>query len=729
MVDRKTMTIIHVVPHQHFDLVWRRDVAWYNQRRDQLYTQVLELMRKYSNFTYTFSQAMPIREFLNKHPELRDEFATYLNSGRFEIIGGSESICDLNMTSPAAIMNNIESGMKYFSDEFKYKVTVGAFEDAFGVPEQLPAILKTVGYRFYKAGRMPRPGQPDLNGNFIWRAKGSDAVRCISPGNECSDWGWGYPDNPDDPTPVTMEERRAKVLARLMLAVNNSDPHVLYSVMGEEHDIVDGLPELLEEASVKTGAKYIFSTYNNYYDSLSEKYWQDVPCYDAETDVSRLFTGCYTSRINSKLAPRKLEYSIVAYNFASLTQKVDKLPREVSESLYLLQFHDAVCGCHIDENADKLNVRFQQSRELVPSVSLTVPFKSQLPDFHSEQKTKLKFDSDTINFGDFTINIKQDKLCSVKYHGKELGSICELSAREDSGTLWTEEYSSKKRAFAELETIESINSGENTLEIITKLSCEDFKTMWPGFSMLKSRKHLTFNKESSCIAVEFEIFWLGSATELAVRWTAAGDNLDTCTAETPFGSRKRVAYKPSADTMSGDVFPVLNWCSTEQVAIFNRGTPGHALREGGLETIILRSPVKRWSPWFPVTPTDQSRDNGEHVFEFIVDMDGGEKSLSDLHREGIEYNLGDNAQSIDSDAFACLPENIVIADARKDLSGQVHALLFEAEGRDCVWKDYKLNINELFNPYKIKRYIINDGSKINTPSSVRKRRRTVSPIA
>jgi len=395
----------------------------------------------------------------------------------------------------------------------------------------------------------------------------------------------------------------------------------------------------------------------------------------------------------------------------------------------MLQFHDAICGCHIDENADKLGSWFQKGIKLVPSFSLTMPFKSQLPDFYGEQKIQLEFDSDIIKFGDFNIKIEQDKLCSVKYNGKELGNICELSAREDSGTLWTEEYSSKKRAFAELETIESIHAGENTLEIITVFSCEDFKTMWPGFSMLKARKQLTFSKKSSCIAVKFEIFWLGSATELAVCWTAAGNDLDICTAETPFGSRKRTVYNPTSDTMSGDAFPVLNWCGTKDAAIFNRGTSGHALREGVLETIILRSPVKRWSPWFPVTPSDQSRDNGEHIFQFVVDMDGGKKSLSDLHREGIEYNLGDNVQSIEFDGFACLPENIVIADSRKDSSGQIHVLLFEAEGRDCVWKDYRLNINELFNPYQIKRCIINDESKINTSSSVRERRRTVSPIA
>jgi len=335
------------------------------------------------------------------------------------------------------------------------------------------------------------------------------------------------------------------------------------------------------------------------------------------------------------------------------------------------------------------------------------------------------FHSDWI---DFTIDIKQDKLRSVHYLEKQLGSVCELVAREDSGTLWTEEYSSRIRAFGELETIKSVRAGKNFLEIITEFLYEDFRAMWPGFSSLKVRKHLVFSKSHSYIAVKIELFWLGSATELAVRWTAAGTNLDICTAEIPFGSRQRTAYVPSRDTMTGDAFPVLNWCRTEHAAILNRGTPGHALRNGGLETIILRSPLKRWSPWFPVTPTHQSCDNGKHVFEFVVDINGGKKSFSDLHHEGIEYNLGDNVKSVELDVFACLPGNIVIADARKDSSGQIHLLLFEAEGRECIWKDYNFNISELFNPYQIKKCVINE-EKINTSSGGGKRRRAVSTTA
>ncbi len=720
---------VHVVPHQHFDLIWRRKFAWYSKRRAEIFIQALDQLRRYPGYTFTFSQAMPIREFLTDFPQYRDEFTKNLHAGRLEILGGCESICDLNMSSPAAIIANIESGLNYFRKEFNYQVTAGAFEDAFGVPDQLPSVLKMSGYRFYKAGRMPRTGHPDLSGDFIWRAKSGDSIRCVSPETGNSDWGWGYSHNPDDPARPTMSERRGKVLESLLSAAFKDTSDVLYFMTGEEHDIVEKLPELLDQASAVTGAAYKFSTCNRYYDSLPESHWKNAPVYDSATDLSRLFTGCYTSRIGSKLHARKLEYGISSHNFNSLDSKPAKLPRSVNNSLFLLQFHDSICGCHIDENASVLERRFSKSDKVLSKNQPAVAFKTRIPDFKTESKKVYKPDTGKIKFGKFHLKIAQGQLNSVEFSGCDYGNICELAAREDSGTLWTEEYSGGKFNFAGQEMIDYVSIGPNNLDIVTKFQFDDFKSMWPGFSMLNSRKRMTFNKNSSFVSVKFEIFWMGGATELSVRWTAAGDKLKKCLVETPFGSRERTPCQPSTDTMTGDAFPVLNWCRTGKTAIFNRGTPGHALRGGGIETIILRSPVKRWSPWFPVTPSDQSRDNGNHAFEFLVDLGGGKRSAADLHRTGIEYNLGDNVSEIKVDAFALLPDNIVIAGAHRDEAGCIHALLFEAEGHNSVWKDSNFRIGELFKPYQIKKCIIVDGSKIHTSAGLGKRRRAISPVA
>ena len=172
---------VHVVPHQHFDIVWRREVAWYRQRRAELYTQALTLLSSHPEATFTFSQSAPIREFLTTQPQWREPMAGLLAEGRLEITGGSETICDLNMCSPGAVVENMASGLAWFESELGYRVTVGAFEDAFGVPAQLPAILALFNFRFYKAGRMPQPGQPDLVDDFVWTARDGTSIHCVAP--------------------------------------------------------------------------------------------------------------------------------------------------------------------------------------------------------------------------------------------------------------------------------------------------------------------------------------------------------------------------------------------------------------------------------------------------------------------------------------------------------------------------------------------------------------------
>ena len=175
--------VLHIVPHQHFDLVWRRTFDWYEQRRAELYRQVMELLRTQPEFTFTFCQVWPIRRWLERDPEMRREFSRWLRSGRIEIVGGTESICDLNMTAPAALDHNVQAGRQWLKEQFGYTVRAAAFEDAFGVSGQLPQLIQHWGYEFFKAGRMPRPGQNDISGDFRWRGLDGTVIKCISPGN------------------------------------------------------------------------------------------------------------------------------------------------------------------------------------------------------------------------------------------------------------------------------------------------------------------------------------------------------------------------------------------------------------------------------------------------------------------------------------------------------------------------------------------------------------------
>ncbi len=694
------MKTIHVIPYQHFDIVWRRNVNWYIKKRESLYIQALKLLREHPDSTFTFTQAYPVREFLINNPEYKLTFQELMNSGRLEIIGGMETIPDLNMCSGAAIVRNIETGLEWLRSEMNYTVQAGCFEDAFGVSAQFPGILKLCGYKYLKASRMPREGQDDVCGNFRWRGKDGTLIRCISHLSSNLDWGWGYPDNPDEKRLPSEKERHLKISSRLLAASKTGSENVLYVVMGEEHDIYQGIPDILKELNRNSECAYVFSTFSRFYQTATDSAWEETPIIENEIDLSRLFTGCYATRPESKTNPRRLEHELLGAEMSSALNGGNCESRSSWQNLFVMQFHDAICGCHIAENARYLKRLYHEALKEVDAHETLIPWKRQLPDFDGRLTPFNLRSSQNINIGNYAIAVENNLLTSINLSETELGQICRMSLKEDSGTLWTEEYSGREYTHNEAEAVVSIKRGKDIVEITTEAAAPPFKEMWPGFSQLKWRKKYRFHNDSDAVMIILEFDWIGNSTEIAMRWDS--DTTTECTAEIPFGSVKRGEYMPARNTMRGDSFPACNWVRAANFAVFNRGTPGHALRNGRLESILMRSPVKRWSPWFPVTPDESCWSNGKNNFTFLWMPVSQNSKNSSLHRIGIEFNFQSRIKYFESVEFKDIPENLVLSSVSK-AGDDMEILLFEADGKSCVWKNPAFGINEAFNPYEIKK--------------------------
>ena len=152
--------LLHVTPHSHFDVIWRRPFAWYTTRRAQIYRRALDLLEQRPDFRYSFCQALPLQLFLRQHPREKKRFTRFLAEGRLEIIGGPWTIPDLNLSSGESILRNQLQGLRWFKRTFGLTITTACMEDAFGIPASLPRLLRAAGLDFYRASRMPRPGQP-----------------------------------------------------------------------------------------------------------------------------------------------------------------------------------------------------------------------------------------------------------------------------------------------------------------------------------------------------------------------------------------------------------------------------------------------------------------------------------------------------------------------------------------------------------------------------------------
>lgn len=698
------MTKIHVVPHQHFDIIWRRPVEWYEKRRKDLYKQALDLLEKNPTFTFTFCQALTFRTFLETNRKRKASVINLLKEKRLEFIGGPETICDLNMSSGISILKNIESGKNWFKEELGYEIRAGAFEDAFGVSAQLPQILKISGYDFYKAGRMPQSGQNDLCGDFLWEGTDGSQIKCISPLRDNTLWGWGYSENPDKSVKLDQNARHEKIYNHLKktASLEKDRENMLFVAMGEEHDILESIVEILPRLNEETGAEFIFSTFTKYYDSLPDDYWQTRPVASHKTDLSRIFTGCYASRYLSKKHPRNLEHKLIGAQFenAEKKKKIDYSP--AWKNLFIMQFHDAICGCHVSENAKFLKRLYKQSLDsLNAPQKILIPWEPYLPNMKEKFTSSVKATSNQ-SWGKFKITTENDALRNITYKNASLGKLCEISLREDSGTLWTEEYSDKSYLFSGKEKIERMRKSKNFLEATTSGENSGFRKMWPGFSQLVWKKTLLMHK-SGYIFVNIELDWLGNSTEIALRWNSSFVN--NCNIEIPFGSRNLNAYQKTEDTIWGESFPVLNWAKTDDFILFNNGTPAHVIRNGKLETILLRSPVKRWSPWFPVTPDKTSWDNGKSQFSFLWAPNESRLKNSDLHRIGMEFNLKTECEQGCFPWAKRIPENLVIAEAEFD-GEKTNLLLFESDGNRTKWRDSDLDVNETFEAFEIKRIAV-----------------------
>lgn len=223
---------LFVVPHSHFDLIWRRPVAWYRRRRAEIYRAALDLLEARPDFRYSFCQAFGLQAFFRDCPRERVRFRRYVREGRLEIIGGPFTIPDVNLAHGEAIARNQLMGLDWLQEQLGIRPSIACMEDAFGVPASLPALLQSCGLPFCRASRMPRPGRPDLNGPFHWT--GHDGTVMPACGPEGMAWGLGQPSNVDAPPhdyAGMVEQYRSDLRA---CRWDGSRP-VLFSLVGEEH--------------------------------------------------------------------------------------------------------------------------------------------------------------------------------------------------------------------------------------------------------------------------------------------------------------------------------------------------------------------------------------------------------------------------------------------------------------------------------------------------------------
>jgi alpha-mannosidase len=367
-----------IAPGQHFDILWRKPLQYYRDTQAAVIRRVLDIVDEFPEFRFSLHQANVLRHFIDKHPQHAPRLKQCVANGAVEIVGGMETIPDTNMVCGESLVRNILYGKQWVRSTFGIEPRIGSLLDAFGSSGQLPQIFAGTSHDALLPGRVPgvkltpRFGCPP----FLWTGIDGTVIKAINFSldgisiDTMNTWyGWGVMEGFDKryaSETITEAQVTSDVHHTLQAATADENPHrhTLLVLYGEEH-----LPRREVALAVRSfksnGTSVRFGHMADFLDSVD---WNGS-IEQVRGDCNAEFTGCYTTRIELKQANQRTEVALynaeLLHALAALQGSMPPDAQALKEpwrKLFVCQFHDALCGCHIDENYHHITTCFAQAR-------------------------------------------------------------------------------------------------------------------------------------------------------------------------------------------------------------------------------------------------------------------------------------------------------------------------------------------------------------------------------
>ncbi|MCM8768179.1 MAG: glycosyl hydrolase-related protein [Candidatus Omnitrophica bacterium] len=331
--------------HHHSDLIWRRTKEDYDRVREEQILYNLNLFKKYREFRFCFAQAYIIETFLKQHPEYFSKIKQLVKEKKIYFVGGMISIPDTNLVCGEAIIRNIFLGRKYYKEHFNVEIEIAWFMDAFGMSGQIPQILRKSNFKYLLPGRTP--GLPENFGSdFLWEGiDGSKILTSFATGSITT-----HTHLCNLPIIYSPNERMEASIIE-MLKQNREKLFAFYC-------LEEGFFDEQIFSNIKNYKEMMITQPIDYYKTLKN---EKLPIFKGEFNPE--FTGCYTTRIEIKKLNRKAENILIncekINSIANIVKSIEydnNFFNNLWEKLAICQFHDGICGCHIDDvYTDMLN--------------------------------------------------------------------------------------------------------------------------------------------------------------------------------------------------------------------------------------------------------------------------------------------------------------------------------------------------------------------------------------
>jgi alpha-mannosidase len=360
-------TLIHLVPHTHWDREWYRPFQSFRMQLVDLVDRVMEMLEAEPEFAFTLDgQLATIDDYLEIRPDQEERLRGHVESGRLAI-GPWQVLMDEFLVSGETLVRNLERGWAR-AEEFGGPMKVGYLPDMFGHIAQMPQLLRRFGLADAVVWRGV-PGAVDSHA-FRWESPDGSWVRAEYLPN-----GYGNAANlfavPDR---LDAAAERFRDWARPWFG---SDP--VLAMYGTDHTApvpeLAGLVSRLNE--VTANASMRISTLAEYIDA-SSPLTPDDPCWRGEMRSgarANVLMGVASARIDIKQAAGRAETLLERYAepLTALHVAPDAWPdpflrlawgRVIENSA-----HDSICGCSIDPVVDQVLVRFGEAEQIAGTLT------------------------------------------------------------------------------------------------------------------------------------------------------------------------------------------------------------------------------------------------------------------------------------------------------------------------------------------------------------------------
>ncbi|MEI6502892.1 MAG: hypothetical protein WCP21_17920, partial [Armatimonadota bacterium] len=295
MTANDAQDTFYLIPHTHWEgAVFQTREAYLDMGLPNI-LRALALLEEYPDYRFTLDQVCYLKPFLERYPEQTDTLRRVVQEGRLGLVGGTDTMLDVNMPGGESFVRQVLYGKRYLREALGVDVTVGWQLDTFGHHAQLPQLLKLAGLRSFWFFR----GVPGWEAPPEFQWEGLDGTRIPAIWLPLG-YAVSYGSAPTLPEFSRFMEGQYKELGRFYSAPRRPGPGGADVCAPEEH-----LPELVaaHNQGGESPLRLQFATPAEY--EAAVDLGQQAPVWAGE--LNPIFQGIYSSRIELKQQTRHLE--------------------------------------------------------------------------------------------------------------------------------------------------------------------------------------------------------------------------------------------------------------------------------------------------------------------------------------------------------------------------------------------------------------------------------------